>query len=272
MFNKDYFSELILSKLELQKKNLLNQWSNPEKTQTKHFIVDNLLSEEDCLKIYKSFENKKIIWKVRKSFRESKNTTAQVDNFDSIIPAISDAFQEEKVVDCISKITEIDEIEGDSSLYGSGISSMKKGDFLNPHIDNSHDSKRQSFRRLNLLYYVSPNWSEEKGGNFELWDKKIKNPKTIISKFNRLIVMETGPNTYHSVNPVLVDETRYCVSSYYFSNKSFNGKKYYHVTSFTGRPNQKILRVYGLVDNFIRYVASNYLNLKRFDHKKILRK
>lgn len=272
MFNKNYFSELILSKLESQKKYLLNQWNNPEQTQTKYFIVDNLLSEEDCLKIYESFDNKKVIWKIRKSFRESKNTTAKVDNFNNIIPAITDAFQEKRVVECISKITEIDKLEGDNSLYGSGISAMRKGDFLNPHIDNSHDSNRQRFRRLNLLYYVSPNWSEEKGGNFELWDKEIKNPKIIISKFNRLVVMETGPKTYHSVNPVLVDETRYCVSNYYFSNKSFNGKKYYHVTSFTGRPNQKILRIYGLIDNLIRYVASNYLDLKRLDNKKILRK
>ena len=113
---------------------------------------------------------------------------------------------------------------------------MKKNDFLNPHIDNSHNVDKQKYRRLNLLYYVSPNWDISKGGNFELWDKKVQNPKVIISKFNRLVVMETGPETYHSVNPVLVDEIRYCVSNYYFSKKSFNGKEYNHVTSFTGRP------------------------------------
>ena len=272
MFNKNYFSELITSKLELQKTKLINQWNNPEETQTKYFIVDNLLSEEDCLKIYKCFDNQNVIWKIRKSFRESKKTTAKVDDFNKIIPSITDAFQEKKIVSCISKITGIEELEPDNSLYASGISAMKKGDFLNPHIDNSHDSNKERYRRLNLLYYVSPNWIEEKGGNFELWDKKIQNPKTIISKFNRLVVMETGPNTYHSVNPVLANETRYCVSNYYFSNKSFNGKKYFHVTSFTGRPHQKILRTYGLIDNFIRYIASNYLNLKIFDNKKILRK
>jgi len=272
MYNKNYFSELILSKLELQKKNLINQWNNPEKTRTKYFVIDNLLSAEDCLEIYKSFNNKKAIWKIRKSFRESKRTTAKIEYFNKIIPAISDAFQEKKVINSISKITKIDELEADNSLYASGISAMSKGDFLNPHIDNSHDSNKQRFRRLNLLYYVSPNWNEEKGGNFELWDEKILKPNVIISKFNRLVVMETGPQTYHSVNPVLVDSTRYCVSNYYFTKKSFNGKKYYHVTSFTGRPDQKILRFYALIDNLIRHVASNYLRLKRPDNKKILRK
>ena len=41
---------------------------------------------------------------------------------------------------------------------------MTEGDFLNPHIDNSHDAKRERYRRLNLLYYVSPGWESAKRG------------------------------------------------------------------------------------------------------------
>ena len=32
---------------------------------------------------------------------------------------------------------------------------MDLGHFLNPHIDNSHDAKRERYRRFNLLYGVS---------------------------------------------------------------------------------------------------------------------
>ena len=35
---------------------------------------------------------------------------------------------------------------------------MFEGDFLNPHVDNSHDANREKYRRLNLLFYVSPDW------------------------------------------------------------------------------------------------------------------
>ena len=129
---------------------------------------------------------------------------------------------------------------------------MGKGDYLNPHIDNSHDKDRKVYRRLNLLYYVTPNWKVNKGGNFELWDKAVIKKNTIISKFNRLVIMETNKTSWHSVNEVKVDEIRCCVSSYFYSQASPDNTKYFHVTSFTGRPNEKIKRIYGYIDNLIR--------------------
>ena len=57
-----------------------------------------------------------------------------------------------------------------------GISSMSKGCFLNPHIDNSHDRKIKKFRRLNLLYYVNKNWDPiNDGGDLLLFPDGIKN-------------------------------------------------------------------------------------------------
>ena len=94
---------------------------------------------------------------------------------------------------------------------------MKNGDFLNPHIDNSHNSSRNKYRRLNLLFYVTPNWQESNGGNFELWNKKVTKPITVTSKFNRMVVMETTNYSYHSVSPIKVNAYRCCVSNYYFS-------------------------------------------------------
>jgi Rps23 Pro-64 3,4-dihydroxylase Tpa1-like proline 4-hydroxylase len=140
---------------------------------------------------------------------------------------------------------------------------MFKGDYLNPHLDNSHDSSRNKYRRLNLLYYVSPNWNLENGGNFELWDDRRLNVKIVPSKTNRLIVMETNKKTWHSVNKVLVDEPRCCVSNYYFSQLSPDDHEYFHVTSFTGRPNEKIKRILSLADNKIRNFISEKFKISR---------
>jgi Rps23 Pro-64 3,4-dihydroxylase Tpa1-like proline 4-hydroxylase len=85
------------------------------------------------------------------------------------------------------------------------------GDFLNPHIDNSHDGERKRYRRLNLLYYVSPDWKIENGGNFELWDDERINQKTLTALTNRLVVMETNKISWHSVSPVTTDRPRCCV-------------------------------------------------------------
>ena len=123
---------------------------------------------------------------------------------------------------------------------------------MNPHIDNSHDANRKKYRRLNLLYYVTPETQESDGGNFELWDKKVINPLKIPSKFNRLVVMETTKHSWHSVDHICSNIERCCVSNYFFSNNSPKNYEYYHVTSFLGRPDERLKRVYGVLDNFLR--------------------
>ena len=64
--------------------------------------------------------------------------------------------------------------------------------------------------------------------------------------------METNRYSWHSVNPVLVNRERCCVSNYYFSKNSPEARPYYHVTSFLGRPGQSGLRLLGHLDNALR--------------------
>jgi len=187
------------------------------------------------------------------TFRERKYTYKDLDRLDSdIVANLTDSFHDQGVVDLVSKITNINGLVSDPSLYAGGISRMDYGHFLNPHIDNSHDGNRKKYRRLNLLFYVTPDLKERDGGNFELWDSKVLRPLKIPCKFNRLVVMETNPFSYHSVDRINEDVKRCCVSNYYFSDSSQSGRDYYHVTSFLGRPNQNFKRIYGKVDNFLR--------------------
>ena len=70
--------------------------------------------------------------------------------------------------------------------------------------------------------------------------------------------METNNLSWHSVSPVKrKDGLRKCVSNYYFSKESPLSYEYFHVTSFNGRPEQKIKRVLCKVDNFLRSSVRN---------------
>ncbi len=173
------------------------------------------------------------------------------------------AFHDAKIVDLISELTGFDKLEPDPLLYAGGLSMMFEGDFLNPHLDNSHDAKRERYRRLNLLYYVSPDWSLETGGNFELWNEARTVPKTLVSDFNRLVIIETNKTSWHSVSPVKIDRPRCCVSNYYFSTISPDATEYFHVTSFSGRPEEKFKRLVGVFDNAMRNVVSKTLKRGR---------
>lgn len=243
---------LIAARLGANAQSLAAQWNHPEGTPTRHFVVDDLLPEEHVARIYASFPRTGAAWFQRSSFRERKKTFAKLDSVDPLIGHITDAFHRPEVLQVVKDISGIEGLEADPELYAGGISMMGQGDFLNPHIDNSHDSTRERYRRLNLLYYISPGWQVEFGGNLELWDERVAVPRVIQSKYNRLAVMETDRHSWHSVNPVKVPRDRCCVSNYYFSRNSPEPRHYYHVTSFIGRPDQTALRLWGRVDNLAR--------------------
>jgi len=186
------------------------------------------------------------------SFREKKHTSKSLDEFEPLIKDVTFAFQDRRVIDLISRVTGLRDAVGDPLLYAGGISAMSEGHFLNPHLDNSHDHEQRNYRVLNLLYYCTPDWSPENGGNLELWDEAVTQPLEIPSLFNRLILMETNDKSYHSVNRVMVDGTRRCVSNYYFSPHSPNPYETRHITFFKARPEQKVLRLVTEIDSKAR--------------------
>ena len=230
------------------------------------FVVDNLLPAQAAAMIAARFPEDGPIWRRLDSFRERKKTFAKLDSVDPLIAHITEAFHAPAVIDAISAITGMDALEADPSLYAGGLSMMLPGDFLNPHIDNSHDARRRRYRRLNLLYYVSPDWTAECGGNLEVWDLPVIRRKEIVSRFNRLVVMETNKTSWHSVSSVRAGRPRRCVSNYYFSPHSPDGSSYYHVTSFLGRPDQSGRRALGRVDNFLRQTVATTLGVSRGKH------
>ena len=99
---------------------------------------------------------------------------------------------------------------------------------------------------------MTPGWKPENGGNLELWDEHVLTPVEIPSLFNRLVLMATGSNTWHSVNEVRTDGPRRCISNYYFSPYSPSGHETSHVTYFMARPEQKARRVLTKVDSDVR--------------------
>ncbi|MDH1109508.1 2OG-Fe(II) oxygenase [Pseudomonas otitidis] len=253
----------ILNKLDEHTEAIRQQWNHPVGTRTRHFVIDELLPADVTDAIYAAFPKDAEGFYNRESFREKKRTSASLDQYDPLLSEITYAFQSPEVVDKVAEIVGFDDLEPDPSLYAGGLSMMFEGDFLNPHLDNSHDAKRNRYRRLNLLFYVSPDWEEKNGGNFELWDDERKNAKVIVSQFNRLVVMETNKHSWHSVNAVKTSRPRCCVSNYFFSVNSPDNSDYFHVTSFSGRPEEIGKRALGAVDNALRNTVSKILKTGR---------
>lgn len=261
--DKDQLARIIVDRFARDRDELAARWRNPEGTHTRHVWVDDLLPDGVAHEIRAAFPPHAKGFFDRDSFREKKKTLTDLSGLPPILDAITYALQAPTVIDAFAGVAGLRGLVPDPSLYAAGLSMMFKGDFLNPHIDNSHDGKRALYRRLNFLYYVSPDWALENGGNFELWDPKVTRQQTVVSAFNRLLVMETNKRSWHSVSPVVADRARCCVSTYVFSPESQDGTEYFHVTSFVGRPEEKMRRVLGRMDNGLRQTAAVLLKAGR---------
>lgn len=251
-------ADIILKQLEEAKGDLSLMYSK-SKPEIGYFYIDNLLPQEVVDKANAFFPNISELT-LKKSMKQCKYVSAQMDNHESLLEEILYAFQDERIVTIIQEICGIQSvIEADENLYAGGLSLMNKDCFLNPHLDNSHDNQRDKWRVLNLLYYVTPNWKKENGGNLELWPNGIKGRAIEVESFqNRLVVMATHNASFHSVNKVLVNGSRKCISNYYFSKEALIGHKEFHVTSFVGRPDQKLRNLLLNFDNKIRMVVRKF--------------
>lgn len=243
--------KLILERLEKDAGAIKADFETAKGVNTHFAAIDNLFPEEIARKIFESFPPVEEM-RLLDSFREKKYTSKSLEKFEPLITDATFAFQDERVIKAVAELTNIKDPQGDPHLYAGGISAMAKGHFLNPHIDNSHDFEQKNYRVLNLLYYCSPDWNPENGGNLELWNEDVSRAVEIPSLFNRLVLMATNDKSWHSVNEVKTNTPRVCVSNYYFSPHSPNGYETTHVTFFQARPEQKLRRFVTTADGYLR--------------------
>jgi len=244
-------SQHIIDRLNRDYPVLKEDFNRDRDIQTRFTAIDDLFPRDIAMEISEAFPPIDEM-RLYNSFREKKYTSRSADEWPKALADAIFAFQDPRVIELVSEITGGSDVVADPLLYAGGISSMAEGHFLNPHIDNSHDYEQKNYRVLNLLYYCSPDWKAENGGNLELWNDDVTKSIEIPSLFNRLVLMETNERSWHSVNQVRTDQVRRCVSNYYFSPHSPNGHETQHITFFRGRPEQKVRRLVSSADGHLR--------------------
>lgn len=253
---KNQLTDLIVDRLNQSKDRLKADFHRLHHIKVaRHFALDDLLPADIAKQIYSNFPHPRKMRKLS-NFGEIRLKYSHIKQASPLLQDVYAAIQDPRVVAIVEEITEIKNQVPDTSRYAGGVSTLLKGYYINPHIDHSHDVDRKLYRTVNVLYYVSPDWRVENGGNYELWDTAIENRIVVPSLFNRLVVMETNRTSWHAVNPVVCDAPRCCVFNYFFSEQSPEGEAYFHGPSslflnplFKSRPEQKIRRAISRIRN-----------------------
>jgi len=141
-----------------------------------------------------------------------------------------------------------EELITDPHFSGGGFHETKKGGLLKLHADFNKHPKTKLDRRVNVLIYLNKDWEDSYGGEFELWDKEVKNCIIKLKPiFNRLAIFSTTDFSYHGhPDPLSCPEgkSRKSIALYYYSNGrpeiEVNSGLENHSTLFVKRNNNKL--------------------------------
>ena len=60
----------------------------------------------------------------------------------------------------------------DPYFTGGGLNETAKGGLLDVHIDGNYHDASGLNRRMNAIFFLNPDWNDEWGGQFGLYDSK----------------------------------------------------------------------------------------------------
>jgi Rps23 Pro-64 3,4-dihydroxylase Tpa1-like proline 4-hydroxylase len=110
---------------------------------------------------------------------------------------------------------------------GGGYHLIPPGGYLDVHADFNRSPQTGRFRRLNLLIYLNPGWSDL-GGHLELWGAAGREVD-VAPEFNRTVVFETSSKSWHG-HPRPATRWRKSVAAYFFTETQPDG---YHTDHST---------------------------------------
>jgi Rps23 Pro-64 3,4-dihydroxylase Tpa1-like proline 4-hydroxylase len=151
------------------------------------------------------------------------------------------SFNSKPFIHLLENITGIKGLIPDPYFLGAGFHRIGEGGHLSIHADFNHHKPMDLERRINVLIYLNKDWSDDYGGQLELWDTQMKGMvRSVSPDFNRCVIFNTTSFSYHG-NPHPVHHpqgvSRKSIALYYYTS-TWSALKREHTTQFRPRPGQ----------------------------------
>lgn len=205
-----------------------------------HIVIDNFMSEDILEKCLEEFPNEADPESITFNRDQERHKTGF--NPDYMSPPVRSLFyslNSRPFLKFLENLTGIKGLIPDPHFVGGGFHEIKQGGHLSVHADFNHHSKLDLERRINVLIYLNKDWSDDYGGQIELWDRKMMN--CVVSKtpeFNRCVIFNTDSDSYHgNPNPISHPDNipRRSIALYYYT-ATWDNQRRAHTTQFKARP------------------------------------
>ena len=190
-----------------------------------HIVIDNFLPMEtanEALRAFPHLSDK--CWQHSNDegieIKARTNWRSEFDVPDGLSDVIR-VFNSAPILHAMSKTLSIPKLMSDPYFSGGGLNVSQRGGMLDIHVDgNYHDASGMN-RRVNLLFYLNPNWEATWGGEFGIYDcKGDVLVKSVAPIFNRCVIFDTHDKSYHGLpNPINfpADDPRRSILLYYYT-------------------------------------------------------
>jgi len=154
------------------------------------------------------------------SYQHQKMFCADLARIPAPLARIIHALGAPPFLEVLETLTGITSLIPDPYLDGGGLHSSGPGGTLAPHTDFHRYRRLGLYRRINLLLYLNPEWSEEDGGCLELYDEGRAGPAvTIVPRWGTCVIFETDARSVHGfTRPVRAGRWRNSIALYYYTS------------------------------------------------------
>jgi len=183
-----------------------------------HVVVDNLLSLSPSAA--DAFPD--IDWDgwndLGGRYQRNKRTCADIQLIPEPFKELIRALCEPRFLKVLEQITGIAQLLPDPYLAGGGLHISGPGGILSPHTDFHVYRGLSLYRRVNVIVYLTEEWSAEDGGCLSLYDGQDRAVQTVVPDWGRAVIFRTDDQSIHGFPvPVADGKWRRSVALYYYT-------------------------------------------------------
>ena len=188
----------------------------------RHVAIDNFLVSDNCESLLRDFP----VFDEKRATNElgligRKAVVERVSNISPFYGAFYQYINSDAFLDAMSKLTGIQDLIADKTLFGGGTHNNLSDQGLDFHIDFNIDERNMLHRRINLLIYLNKEWEEAWGGAIELHSDPhnavVDEIASFLPLFNRAVIFETNEYSWHGFRRITLPPDKQ-----HLSRKSFS--------------------------------------------------